>query len=250
MTQPPGQYPDPYGQQPGGYGNEPPYGQPTSGQPASGQPYPSSGQPYGQQPPAQPYGQPPQSPYAQPGQQPYGQPPQPPQAPGQPYGQPGYPPQPGAYGPPPKKGGKGWIFALLGTALVLLLCCGGGFAIYAFVDGGGAEDPKAAVNSFLEAVKAQDTDAAKEVTCDKEKDEVNVTDLSSTGSSQTEQVREALQKVTWTISEDKEVSDDTHEVTAQLVVPIEVAGQVNNRPFPLTFIVVEEGGWKVCDTKK
>jgi hypothetical protein len=225
VTQPPGQYPDPYNQQPGA--NEPPYGQP----PTSGQPPQSPGQPYGQQPP--PYGQ-------QPGQPPY------PQQPG--YG--GGPPVPPV--PPVKKRGKGWIFALIGVFLVLALCCGGGFAVYKLASSGGESNPKAAVDTFLDAVKEQDVDAAKEVTCDAERDSVDVTDLSGTGSdaTQTAQVREALKNITWTISADNEINSDKHEVTADLLIPIEVAGQVNNRPFPLTFIVVKEGGWKVCDTKR
>lgn len=260
MTQPPGQYPDPYGQQPGGYGNDPGYGQPASGQPNYGQPYgqpptsgqpygqpPASGQPYGQPASGQPYGQPPASgqPYGQP-QQPYGQPPQ---GPGQPYGQqpygqqPGYPAQGGGYGPPPKKGGKGWLFALLGVGLVLILCCGGGFAVFKLGDfGGGAGDPKEAVDTFLEAAKEQDVDKAKDVTCDAKKDEIKATDISGTGSTA---AREAFKNATWTISNDKEIDSDKHEVTAQVTVT--VLGKTST--VPLTFVVVDEGGWKICDTK-
>lgn len=228
MTQPPGQYPDPYGQPPQ---VPPPQPQPphVPQPPQAPQPY---GQPgYGQQPPPQP-------------QPPYGQLPQ---GPGQPYGPPGYPP--GAYGPPPKKSGKGWIFVLVGVFVVLLLCCGGGIALFQFASTDGAEDPKDAVNTFLDAVKAQDADAAKEVTCDKEKSEVDVTDLPGSAN-QPAQVREVLKKVTWTISADKTVDSDTHEVTAQLVIPIEIGGQANTQPIPLTFVVVKEGGWKVCDAKE
>jgi hypothetical protein len=246
MTQPPGQYPDP--QQPGGYGQPPasgPPGPPAYGQPpTSGQPY--GQQPYGQQPPGQPYGQQPygQQPPGQPyGQQPYGQ-----QPPGQPYGQPAYG-QPGAF-PPPKKRGRGWIIALIGVAAVLLLCCGGGAAIVAFGDfGEGEGDPKAAVNTFLEAVKEQDVEKAKDVTCDKEKSETDVTDLDGMGtSSQNAQVRDALKNLSWQITGDREVSGDEHEVTAQVTLPVGIGGQTAPA-FPLTFVVVKEGGWKVCDSR-
>jgi hypothetical protein len=133
MSQPPQ---PPYSGQP--YPEQPdqgqPYGQPYSGQPYSGQPY--SGQPYSGQPnpdvpssvPPQPgfppaYGQqPPQS-----GQPDYGQPPQyasPPQ-----YGQPGYPPG-GGYPPPPPKKSRAVPIILISLAVLLVLCVGGGTAIY------------------------------------------------------------------------------------------------------------------------
>jgi hypothetical protein len=254
MTQPPGQYPDPYGQQPGGYGQQPGgygqqpggygqqpggygndpgyggdpgYGQPASGQPPYGQPLgqPSSGQPS----PGQQYGQPPSSgqPYGDP-QQPYGQPP---------YGQPG-----GYPAPPAKKGGKGWIIALVGVAAVLLLCCGGGGLIYALGDLGGAGDPKEAVDTFLEASTEQDVDKAKDVTCDAKKGEIKASDLGGTGN---EAAKDAFKDATWTISEDKEISSSKHEVTARVTVTI--AGRTNT--VPLTFVVVDESGWKVCDFK-
>jgi len=227
MTQPPGQYPDPYGQQPGGYGpqpggygNDPGYGgDPGYGQPGSGQP--SYGQPYGQPSSGQPYGQP---------------------SSGEPYGQPAYG-QPGGYPPPPaKKGGKGWIIALVGVAAVLLLCCGGGGLIYALGDFGGAGDPKEAVDTFLEASTEQDVDKAKDVTCDAKKGDIKASDLSGTGN---EAAKDAFKDATWTISEDKKISGSKHEVTARVTVTI--AGRTNT--VPLTFVVVDESGWKVCDFK-
>jgi hypothetical protein len=263
MTQPPGQYPDPYGQQPGGYGqqpggNDPGYGQPASGQPAYGQPYgqqPTSGDPYGQPPSSgQPYGQPPSSgqPYGQqpPPGAPYGQQPGQPygQQPGQPYGQPPYGQQPGYGVPPKKKGGKGWLFGILGGLLVLLLCCGGGsFAIYKLANSSGASSPKDAVNTFLEAATEQDADKAKDVVCDDKKSDVKLTDFGgSMGSStETQAIRDALKNATWTISDDTEVTSDKHEVTAKLTIAI--SGQSNT--LPLKFEVIKEGGgWKVCDS--
>jgi len=255
MTQPPGQYPDPYGQQPGGYGNDPGHGQPASGQPNYGQPYgqptsgqPASGQPnYGQpQQPGQPYGQP---------QQPYGQqPPPPPQAPGPPpYGQPqqppygqqpGYPQQPGGYGPPPKKGGKGWIFALLGVVLLLVLCCGGGFAIFKLATSGGASDPTEAVETFLDAAKDQDVDKAKDVTCRAQKNQLKVTDV---GGGNTAAAEEALKTLTWTVGDETKISSDKYEVDVTMTITVDIAGQSRTQPVPLKFEVVDESGWKVCN---
>lgn len=142
MSQPPNQpYPGPpYPEQPGS-------GSPWSGQPASGQPYspqPHPGQPgYPSQPyPGQPYqGQPnPDVPSSVPPQP--GYPPQPayvqqPSYPQPEYAQPDYtqaypqsgPPMAG-YPAPPKGKSKALPITLVSIAVVLVLCVGGGAAIY------------------------------------------------------------------------------------------------------------------------
>jgi len=126
MSQPPNQ---PYPGQP--YPDQPPPGpawpgqaQPWSAPPASGQPYPGQpGQPYQGQPnPDVPSSVPPQP----------GYPPQPAYVPQPSYPQPGYPqPGPPMQGyPPPKKKSKAVPITLVSVALVLVLCVGGGTAIY------------------------------------------------------------------------------------------------------------------------
>jgi hypothetical protein len=145
------------------YPEQPHQGQPYSGQPWSGQPnpdvptsvppqpgYPSYGQPppgepqqpyYGQPDPTQQYGQPPA--YGQPqyGQPQYGQPAQP-DALGQPqYGTPGvYPP------PQPPKKSKALPIILVSIAVFLVLCVGGGTAIYIAARDTG-DDVKESLNS-------------------------------------------------------------------------------------------------------
>ncbi|MGJ6962372.1 DUF3352 domain-containing protein [Streptosporangium sp. G11] len=132
-------------------GGQPGYSQPPGGY-QQGQPYPQQGQPYQQQSPQQGYQQ--QQPYGQQnyGQQagqPYGQ-----QQPGyqqQNYGQQGYAQQAGNWqqgpdflsagppaGPPARKGGKGWLLALI-AALVVALVGGGGFFAVNLLSGGGAQ---------------------------------------------------------------------------------------------------------------
>jgi len=110
---------------------QPEYPQPSSGQPQSGQP--QSGQPqyghpgfgqtaYGQPAYGQPgYGQPG---YGQPG---YGQP-----GYGQPgYGQPGYGQPAGAFPPPqPPRKSRALPIVLISVAVFLVLCVGGGTAVY------------------------------------------------------------------------------------------------------------------------
>ena len=145
MSQPP--YGPPYPEQPysGQPNSGPPYGQPGQGQPGQGYPgqsQPGQSQPYGGQPypgqpnpdvpasvpPAPSYGQQPgygqQPAYGQPeyGQQPgYGQPDQ---------GTPGYGQQPPYGGLPPKKKSKALPIVLVSIAVVLVLCIGGGTAIF------------------------------------------------------------------------------------------------------------------------
>ena len=154
MSQPP--YPgQPHPEQPNQ--GEPYYGQSYSSQPYPGQPsfgQPSSGQPafgqasYGQPDPVSPWsGQPnpdtPSSVPPQPGFPPpgYGQQPSYGQAP--PYGQPSYGDQPTVYGqptaygeqpgfppPPPPKRSKAVPIVLVSLAVILVLCVGGGTAIF------------------------------------------------------------------------------------------------------------------------
>jgi hypothetical protein len=159
--------PPPAGQSHGA--QDQPYGQPpSSGQPYGDQPYgdqPYGGQPYGGQPPSlgQPYGDQPYGGQSYGGQsyggQPYGTQPAygAPGPAGQPGGSyqgqpnpdvptsvpPGYPPAPdyaqqGGYGqpgapfqqPPPKKKSKALPIVLISVAVALVLCVGGGTAVY------------------------------------------------------------------------------------------------------------------------
>jgi hypothetical protein len=166
--------------------SQPPYpGQPYPEQPDSGQPYsgqPYQGQPYGQQPSGPPsYGQQPSGPpapsygqpsYGQPSQPEYGQAPQPSygqpsygQPPQPEYGQPGYGQQPG-YGapPPPKKKSKVLPIVLVSLAVVLVLCLGGGAAIYLAAKNK-AEDLAAQVQKDL-ATPAPTDDSAGDPTDD------------------------------------------------------------------------------------
>jgi hypothetical protein len=122
------------------YSGQPYPGEPSSGQSYPGQPYP--GQPNPDVPSSVPPGYPPQPAYvpqpsypqpeyAQPGYQQAGYP-----QPGYPqpgYPQPGYPsqggyPQPGY--PAPKKKSRALPITLVSIALVLVVCVGGGTAIY------------------------------------------------------------------------------------------------------------------------
>ena len=129
----PSSYPPPYGQPEYGTPQPPQYGQPIPPQPQYGQPVPlqpQSGAPaFGQPAFGQPgYGQPVSG---QPG---YGQP-----AFGQPgYGQPGFP-----AAPAPQRKSRVLPIVLISVAIVMVLCVGGGTAVYLF--GRNALDDAAAV---------------------------------------------------------------------------------------------------------
>jgi hypothetical protein len=111
--------------------DQPQYGQPQYQQPVSGQP--QFGQPqYGQPGYGQPgYGQPG---YGQPG---YGEPG---------YGQPGYPPAAGFPPPQPPKKSKALPIVLISLAVFLVLCVGGGTAVYIAVRNT-ADDVKTVLSS-------------------------------------------------------------------------------------------------------
>lgn len=248
MTQPPGQYPDPYGQQPGGYGQpgaNDPYGQqqPGYGQPSSGQPYgqpsgPAYGQPsgppsYGQQQP--PYGQPTSG-----GQPPYGQPY------GQPSGQPGYGGYPPAQ-PPKKSGGKGLIIGIV-IAAVVLLCCGGGtIGLFVWSPWSGNGSATAAVETYFQAAEDGDNGKAESVVCDRYKSEARKTAQqyrnpgSSSGATVTNQ--------SWRITDDREVSSKEHEVTVKYSATATISGNRTTTSLDFKLKVVDDGGWKICGFK-
>lgn len=271
MNQPPGYPSDPYGQQPGRshdpyaqqppYGQRPghgqhPYGQPSSGQPAYGQPYgqPASGQPtYGQDPYGQPSsGQPTygQDPYARPGYGPqpgYGQ---------DPYGQPGYGSQPG-YGqqpghgqapgmyptaPPPKKK-RGLLIGLIGVGLAVLLCCGGGVALFASgAFDTGADTPKDAVDAYLQAIEDKDQAALDDVKCDTNIDKVEDFEASFESGASGAQ----LKGIRWEITGERKNGDEA-EVDTKLTAEFVNEGKADDVAVTIVFKVVEQGGWKVCD---
>jgi hypothetical protein len=263
VTYPPGQYGQPGGNDP--YGQQPPYGQPQQpyGQPpASGQPYgqpdpygqpPASGQPYGQPASGQPaYGQPPASgqPYGQPSGAPYGQPsgaPDPYGQPAQAYGQPGYgqPGQPGYGGMPPvpQQPKKSKLPIILGAgggglALIIILII---VLVVAFGGSGGASDPATAVQKYLTAVfKDKDASTAKAMLCEKEQhttdaDPEEVQKQFRSGSTQV--------SVDWTTPTESSRSGDNAEVKNDL----KLSYNGRSTTLPVTWKVVDESGWKVCD---
>ncbi|MEV8506467.1 hypothetical protein AB0368_16770 [Actinoplanes sp. NPDC051475] len=174
MSQPP--YPgQPYPQQPSGQ----PYQQPGpgyGGQPIPGQPHPGSpfpGQPNPDVPSSVPPGYPPQPAYGQVPSQPeytqvdYGQPgyPQPgyPQAD---YGQPGYPqsgpPMAAGYPPPPKPKSRALPITLVSIAVFLVLCVGGGTAVY--LAGRNAADESTTASPTVAPTVTAETEATEEPT--------------------------------------------------------------------------------------
>lgn len=228
-----GQQPQ-YGQQPGsgqqpGYGQQPDYGQPpASGQPAYGQPsgppsygQPASGQPYGQPPPGQPYGQPGY------GQQQYGA------QPG--YGQPGAP-----YGAPPSKSKLPLILGLGGGGAVVVIII---IVVLVVALSGGAGSPTEAVDDFVAAAfKDHDAGAVKDLLCQKERDNSN-NDVSE----MQDDLDKLSDSVEFTFGKAQEVSNDgdSAKVTTDVTMKEKSSGRTQSET--ITWTVVDESGWKVCD---
>ncbi|BCJ32615.1 hypothetical protein Athai_01180 [Actinocatenispora thailandica] len=232
--------PDPYGQPPA---SGQPYGQPASGQPAYGQP-PASGQPYGQPGYGQPasgvpYGQPSAAPdpYGQPAPDPYGQPA------AQPYGQPGYQPGYGGMPPVPQQPKKSKLPIILGAgggglALIIVIII---VAVVAFSGSGGAKDPATAVQKYLTAVfKDKDAGTAKAMLC---KAEQHTTDADPAEVQKQFKQGSTTVSVDWTTPVESSRSGKNAEVKNDLKMSYN--GQ--HVDLPVTWKVVDESGWKVCD---
>jgi hypothetical protein len=200
----------------------PPYPPP----PAASYPPPPGGYP-GQ--PASPSGYPPPTP---PGT--YPPPPQPPAYPPSPPGYPGgvpptYPP-PGQYPvptPPPRRN-LGLIIGII-VGVVILVAAGVGVFLYLRI---ASDTPRNAVNAWFTALKDQDVEKVRNLTCARYSNDFNEVDLND----------EEVRTVTWNITGLTESGDSA-------VATIDLAFTDNGTPRNETvkFSVVKEGGdWKVC----
>jgi hypothetical protein len=192
------------------------------------------GDPYGQ-PSAPGYGGY-QDPYAQPAADPYGQ---------QAYGQqPGYPqqgyPQPGmpGYGGAPKKSKLPLILGLGipgGVVVVVIIII---VAFVAFSGGGGGGSPTAAVQKYLTAIFTDKSQSeAEDVVCSSENNSSN------TDPQEFENEVGTDVSVTWTTPH--EVSNDGDTAKVKNTLKVTVSG--TTEPVTITWTVVNESGWKVCD---
>ncbi|MGI5146164.1 hypothetical protein ACQEVC_07155 [Plantactinospora sp. CA-294935] len=212
-------------------------GPPMSGPPMSGPPM-SAPPGYGPPGPGQPTpGQ------LGPGAYHPGQPGPGPAVPGHPA-PPGYP----ATGPatPPRKR-RGLVIASIALAATLLLCVAGGVSAFLVVRGvergEGAADPVVAVDEFLTAVYSErDAGRAASLVCSAARDDDEIAAkiqevAESAGRYDTARFRWATPKV-------DEQTEERALVSTRLTM---TTGDERSVDQQLTFVVVRETGWWVCD---
>lgn len=246
------QQPGQWGQQPGG---QQPGGQyPPSGPQPGGQYPPSGPQPGGQYPPSgpQPGGQfPPSGP--QPGAQPGGQyPPSGPQF-QQGMGQqpPGWGQPPMGYGQQPPKKKTGLIVGIAIGAVVLVGGIVGGIFLFA-----GGASAQSVADDFVSKMNAQDWQGANELICDKEKASTKK-ELESFDLSKQEGVPEEFKQMKAEFSLNGEVTENGDTASGSIKVKLtnippqyeSLVPEAAKQGEDIKFNMVNEGGWKVCETK-
>ncbi|MGH3657580.1 MAG: hypothetical protein ACRDUA_13065 [Micromonosporaceae bacterium] len=261
-----------YGDHHAGYG-EPPsrhgYGEPDRDQPRYGEPTPG----YREPPPRHGYGRPPDSPptsYRDAPSRHYD-----PDATAQirmpsgfdappPYGEPSYgepPPRAPRGGRPPGRSKVGLLLGIVGGVLALVLI--GGAAVVLL--GGAPEttggkktgspkvhpdfaDPEKVVDSWLNAMFVlKDPDKMLRYTCKREADRGEVNEAIKTVKDAEADAKDAKLKMKVSWSKPKAVS--TGETTTKVTSTLKVVVGDETKNTPARFDLVNEAGWKVCDTE-
>jgi hypothetical protein len=224
---------------------------PDPGRPADGTP--PSRTPSPEYPPAvDPFATGPQPPVAW---APIPSSPPPPGPPRVPPMSPGFPPRayaPGAFeGPPggepaPRKR-RGVLVASIALGLALLLCGGGGVGAWLFLNrverGQGATAPETAVDEFLRAVYTeQDADQATKLVCRAARDKAEI-------GRKVDEVKAYAAKYRTTSFEweDPKVDRKTADRATVSVKVTATTGDERVADQQLTFTVIENRGWWVCE---
>ena len=161
---------------------------------------------------------------------PGGQPPQ--------YGQPQYGPLPGQvpYPAPPKSRRGLWIGLGIGTAVVLLLCCGG-LGVLGYLGYQASRSPEAVAASWLDHLQQRDYQAAYDLLCRDRRAAAGPAEFAATFTG-----GESL--VDYTVERG---SARTAGGRSEVDVTVTLAGAP--APSAGRLVLASEGGdWKVCDT--
>ncbi|GAB7049556.1 Rv0361 family membrane protein [Catenuloplanes indicus] len=161
------------------------------------------------------------------------------------------PPQEG-FGPAPEKPAKKRrpvLIASIVLAVVVLLCGGGGLAAFLLLrsveSGTGAPEPAQAVDSFLTAVYAdQDTREVAQYVCSDSRDsediDAKIQEVKGYASAYEDP------KFDWTVPQVSDQNEETATVTTTVTL---VTADEKTADQALTFTVVENNGWWVCEVK-
>jgi hypothetical protein len=149
--------------------------------------------------------------------------------------------------PSPKKR-RGGLVTIIVLAGVLLLCGGGGVSAYRLLrnaDGQGADDPKAAVIDFLEAVYTQqDPRRAAQLICSESRDQDII-------AKKIDEIRKSVRgyrnpRFSWDDPRVEDESSDRARVSAKIIL---TTGDDQVAEQELSLTVVRKTGWWVCEVE-
>ncbi|MFV2021564.1 hypothetical protein [Micromonospora sp. LOL_023] len=157
------------------------------------------------------------------------------------------PPGTGAAGEAPAGKRRGLLIASLVLAVVLVLCGGGGIAAFLVINnletGGGAAEPVAAVDEFLQAVYTdRDVTAAADLVCREARDETALIEKVEEIEGYSSTYRNP--EFEWNVPAVDEQAEDRAvvTVTVQMITEDERSAEQE-----LSFVVVRRSSWFVCD---
>ncbi|HEX2355600.1 MAG TPA: hypothetical protein VHI50_03935 [Micromonosporaceae bacterium] len=169
----------------------------------------------------------------------------PPQVPPPAYPPPGLGSMPPA-GPAPRKR-RGLLITSIVLGVALLLCGGGGAGAWLYLNrmerGQGADAPEAAVEQFLDAVyDEQDADQAAELVCRHSRDKAEIT-------KKVDEVKAYAQKYKnasfdWDDPKVEEKTQDRAKISVKVTAS---TGDEREAAVDLTFTVIRDSGWWVCE---
>jgi hypothetical protein len=169
-----------------------------------------------------------------------------------------YPPRPpdAAYPPPgfeaappadPAPRRRGLLITSIVLGLALLLCGGGGVGAWLYLTkvdrGQGADAPEAAVDEFLDAVyDKRDAERAAELVCSHARDMTEITKKIDEVEAYAEKYKNT--RFDW---DDPKVDEQTEDRAKVSVKVTASTGDEREATLDLTFTVIRESGWWVCE---
>jgi hypothetical protein len=137
------------------------------------------------------------------------------------------------------KSRRGWIIGAVALAVLFGMALSCAFGVLFVVDHF-RDSPTEVVEGYLQATHDQDADKIDDITCDALR--TGREGLDEFGAGANPDNRQFFKDLKWKIGEDRKIAGDKHEVDADVTIRAgETPGSVK-----LTFLVVNQDGWKVC----